>query len=57
MDPKFLKDCVVAIIVVAIGGLLFGTLAHVFRIDPPTYVTNVTQPCIIPPVTIPTEPR
>lgn len=53
MNRKFLKDCVKVILVVVAGGFILGTLAHVFRVEQPTYVTNVAQPCIIAPVNIP----
>jgi uncharacterized membrane protein YGL010W len=55
MDRKFLKDCVKVLVIVVAGGFILGTLAHIFRVEQPTYVTNVTQPCIIAPVTVPVD--
>lgn len=55
MNQKFIKDCARVIALVVAGGFLFGTLAHIFRVEQPSYVTNVSQPCVIAPVTIPAE--
>lgn len=55
MDRKFVQDCIKVIAMVIIGGFLIGTLANVFKVDPPTYVTNVTQPCVIAPVILPAD--
>jgi uncharacterized membrane protein YGL010W len=55
MNRKFIKDCAIVIAIVVAGGFIFGTLAHIFRVEQPTYVTNVTQPCVIAPVTVGSE--
>lgn len=55
MNRKFIKDCIVVTAIVVAGGFIFGTLAHIFRVEQPTYVTNVTQPCVIAPVTLSNE--
>ena len=55
MDRKFLKDCIKVILIVIVGGFILGMLAHIFRVEQPSYVTNITQPCVITPVIVPQD--
>lgn len=49
-DRKFIKDYILVIALIIIGGILISILSYVVKVDsPPAYVTNVqTHPCVVP---------
>lgn len=49
-DRKIVKDYILVILLIIIGGIVLSVLSYAFKVDsPPAYVTNVqTRPCVIP---------